>query len=174
MRAASPDKHVQQMAEHGFDVPLRRDRATGMAKKHQAAVPAAISIVLLAGAWGLLTDDLTEPWHGYRSNKLTRQVEWAPDTSSVTRRDCIEKLRVGLRGQLDYSEPIGCVFRGNNYLRVWLTNLFVDDPYVRCIGRSKDDDRTARYDALIRTLKNEDNWPTCLNPIDVLFRKTEH
>ena len=137
-----------------------------MLKWQHAALVALITIVLVVAAWGLLTEDFVEPWQGYRWNKSTRQVEWLSNSSSLTRRDCVEKTKLSLRGQPGYSEPIGCLFRGNNYWRVWLTELFVEDTHVRCIGKSKNGD-TPRYRAQISAREN-DVLP-CLGPIEALF-----
>lgn len=139
-----------------------------MTNWHKIALAAVISLPLFVGGWVVLTENLAEPWHGYHWNKSAGQVEWVPTSVSVTRRDCVEKLRSGLRGQSDYSEPVGCAFRGNNYWRVWLTNLFVDNHHVRCIARSKAAETGARYEVLIGLPKNTDDR-TCFGPIEALF-----
>jgi hypothetical protein len=89
---------------------------------------------LVLGGCDLLQDTSKRPWIGYAFNKDNNRFEFELN-DWATNRDCIESLKHLVATRPGLSEPIGCAYRGNSYLRVWMMDFLFGGKEIDCITR---------------------------------------
>jgi hypothetical protein len=96
---------------------------------------AVISLTAIAlGGCDLLQDSNARPWIGYAYNKDSGRFEWEWN-DWATERDCRESMLGLVETRPGMAKPIGCGYRGNNYLRVWIMNTLWGGTEIGCITK---------------------------------------
>jgi hypothetical protein len=102
-----------------------------------------LRLVVLLGAFSLAgcveEQGNVRPWTGYAWNFAQKRFEYFfKDYESY--RDCTEMMKAqtvpGGENSQWYSEPVGCLYHGNSYWRVWLYNNLLDPKMIGCIRRT--------------------------------------
>ena len=91
----------------------------------------SILLVFLLSSGAKADDSKVKQFYGWATSNDTGDPEWWYD-SYESRSLCVERMEWALRTNVNYTEPFGCGYLGNNFYKV--TARFVIDSFLNPIG----------------------------------------
>lgn len=91
-----------------------------------------IVLALAVAGCDFFRDSTPNPWIGYAYDRNAGRFAWELN-DWATARDCKEAMLYVVQTRPSMAEPVGCGYRGNNYMRVWIMNAIWGGNQIECI-----------------------------------------